>query len=212
MEPREVMPQLIKVNSPSNVYLDHHSCGERLGTLYPIASSVRHYKGLGKKSIAIAFLFSLINPTHALPTDKEQVMHVTADSADLSQLHHIGTYTGNVIFTQGTTNLHANKATTEGNLKNELSLAIANGTHGKQAHYWTETGPDKPPFHAYADTIKYYPLKHTIELIGNARIEQGANSLSAAKITYDTQEQHVVSQSDGTTRTVIILYPEKKST
>lgn len=150
--------------------------------------------------------------SYALASDKEQIMHVTADSADLSQQNHKGTYTGNVVFVQGTTNLHATKAITEGNLKNQLTLAIANGTEGKQAHYWTQTDPNKPVFHAYADMIKYYPLKHTIELIGNARVEQGPNSLSASKIIYDTIAQHVVSQSDGKTRTVIILYPEKKKT
>ncbi|KTD30815.1 lipopolysaccharide export system protein LptA [Legionella moravica] len=149
---------------------------------------------------------------YALPSDKEQTMHVISDSADLSQKNHKGVYTGNVEFMQGSTNLNAAKAITQGDAKNQLVLAIANGEKGKQAHYWTETGPDKPPFHAYADTIKYYPLKHLIELIGNARIEQGTNSLSAAKISYDTLEQHVVSESDGKTRTTIIIYPEKKPT
>ncbi|RUR16893.1 lipopolysaccharide transport periplasmic protein LptA [Legionella sp. km535] len=149
---------------------------------------------------------------YALPSDKEQTMHVISDSADLSQKNHKGVYTGNVEFIQGSTNLNAAKAITQGDAKNQLVLAIANGEKGKQAHYWTETGPDKPPFHAYADTIKYYPLKHLIELIGNARIEQGTNSLSAAKISYDTLEQHVVSESDGKTRTTIIIYPEKKPT
>jgi lipopolysaccharide export system protein LptA len=167
-------------------------------------------------TIKVRFLFLLLffsaGLSHALPTDKEQIMHVTADSADLSQQKHKGTYIGNVVFIQGSTNLQAEKAITEGNIKNQLTLAIANGSEGKQAHYWTETGPNKPPFHAYADTIKYFPLKHTIELIGHARVEQGPNSLSAAKIIYDTLEQHVVSQSDGKTRTVIILYPEKKAT
>lgn len=157
-------------------------------------------------------LMTISTMNYALPTDKEQVMHVVADSADLSQQNHKGVYTGNVEFVQGTTNLHAAKAITEGNEKNQLSLAIASGSNGKQAHYWTETGPNKPPFHAYADTIRYFPLKHLIELVGNARIEQGTNSLSAAKITYDTIEQHVVSQSNGKTRTTIILYPEKKPT
>jgi len=156
-------------------------------------------------------LFLTLGLAHALPSDKEQIMHVTADSADLNQQKHKGTYTGNVVFVQGTTNLHASNAITEGNVQNQLTLAIAKGSNEKQAHYWTETGPNKPPFHAYADTIKYYPLKHIIELIGNAHIEQGPNSLSAAKIIYDTQEQHLVSQSDGKTRTVIILYPEKKA-
>ena len=149
--------------------------------------------------------------SYALPSDKEKVMHVVADSADLSQQSHKGTYSGNVEFVQGTTNLQAAKAITKGNIKNQLTLAIATGEKGKQAHYWTETGPGKPPFHAYADTIKYYPLKHLIELVGNAHVEQGNNSLSAAKISYDTIKQHVLSESKGTTRTTIIIYPEKKS-
>ena len=164
-----------------------------------------------KSSLFLLFMTITI-VGYALPSDKEKVMNVVADSADLSQQNHKGTYTGNVEFVQGTTNLHAANAITQGNNKNQLTLAVANGTKGKQAHYWTETGPNKPPFHAYADTIRYYPLRHLIELIGNAHIEQGTNSLSAAKITYDTIEQHVVSESDGKTRTTIILYPEKKST
>lgn len=164
-----------------------------------------------KASPFLYLFFMLISLTAvALPSDKEKVMHVVADSANLSQQNHKGIYIGNVEFIQGSTNLRAAKAITQGNTKNQLVLAIANGTKEKQAHYWVETAPDKPPFHAYADTIKYYPLKHTIELSGNARIEQGNNSLSAAKIIYDTQEQHVVTQSSGTTRTTIILYPEKK--
>jgi lipopolysaccharide export system protein LptA len=155
------------------------------------------------------FLITVSMAGYALPSDKKKVMHVTADSADLNQQNHKGTYTGNVEFIQGTTNLHASNAITQGNDKNQLTLAIANGTKGKQAHYWTEPGANKPLFHAYADTIRYYPILHLIKLIGNAHIEQGTNSLSAAKITYDTVKQHVVSQSDGKTRTTIILYPEK---
>ncbi|HAT1833920.1 TPA: lipopolysaccharide transport periplasmic protein LptA [Legionella pneumophila] len=148
---------------------------------------------------------------NALPFDKEKMVQVVSDSADLNQKNHQGVYIGNVEFVQGSTNLRAEKAITQGDAKNQLTLAIAEGSKGKQAHYWTTTAPDKPPFHAYADTIKYYPLKHLIELIGNARIEQGPNSLSAAKISYDTQEQHVLSHSDEKTRTTIIIYPEKKS-
>jgi len=163
------------------------------------------------KNYLLIFCLVFTAVGHALPEDKEKVMHVTADSADLSQQNHKGIYTGNVEFIQGTTNLRAANAITQGNQKNQLTLAIANGSKGQQAHYWTETGPNKPPFHAYADTIRYHPLSHLIELIGNAHVEQGKNSLSAAKISYDTIKQHVISQSDGKTRTTIILYPEKKS-
>lgn len=162
------------------------------------------------KSCLILCMLLLCCSCYALPSDKEQVMHVEADSADLSQQTHKGTYTGHVEFTQGTTNLHAASAITLGNLKNQLNLAIANGDKKQQAHYSTITDPKKPPLHAYADIIRYYPFRHLIELIGNARVVQGKNSFSAAKISYDTLQQHVISQSDGKKRTTIIFYPEKK--
>lgn len=55
--------------------------------------------------------------SYALSEDKEKVMHVMADSADLSQQQHKGIYTGNVELIQGTTNLRATKAITLGNEK-----------------------------------------------------------------------------------------------
>ncbi len=158
------------------------------------------------------FFIALTFSAHALSTDKEKTMHVMADSADLNQKNHQGIYVGNVELIQGTTNLQATKAITQGNDKNQLILAIADGSKEKQAHYWTITDPQKPPFHAYADTIRYYPLRHVIELIGHAHIEQGKDSFSAAKISYDTINQHVLSQGDGKKRIVIIYHPEKKST
>jgi lipopolysaccharide export system protein LptA len=163
------------------------------------------------KPILYVILITFTGLLYALATDKEKVMHVMADSADLNQQAHKGIYIGNVELIQGTSNLHAAKATTLGNDKNQLVLAIANGTQEKQAHYWTITDPKKPPFHAYADTIKYYPLRHVIELIGNAHVEQGNDSFSAAKISYDTIKQHVLSQGNETQRITIIYHPEKKS-
>lgn len=161
---------------------------------------------------SLLFLFTLFfNIAHALSQDQEKVMHVMADSADLNQMEHKGVYKGNVELIQGTSNLQAAKAVTLGNKKNQLILAIANGTKEKQAHYWTITDPKKPPFHAYADTIRYYPMRHLIELIGNAHVEQGRNSFSAAKISYDTIQKHVLSQGAGSKRILIIYHPEKKT-
>lgn len=225
MEPKEVMCRQIKANRNVMLHAKVHVnefkrkdllkvtpylIKKRLGLIKEIIR-IGDAVPVFKKSFFLVLLFFITSLTYALPTDKKQVIQMTADSADLSQLHHKGVYTGNVIFVQGTTNLHATKAVTKGNQKNELTLAIAYGSKDKQAHYWTESGVNKPPFHAYADTIKYYPLKHLIELIGNAHVEQGPNSLSAAKIIYDIQQQHLVSQSDIKTQTVIILYPEKKA-
>ncbi len=146
----------------------------------------------------------------ALPQDREQVMKLRADSADLNQETHRGLYVGDVQLDQGSTHVEAAEAVTEGDANNKLIRAIAKGSPKAQAHYWVLTATDKPPLHAYADKIIYYPERHLIELIGNARIEQGDNSFSAPKISYDTERQHVVTKRDGNMRTTIIFHPEKR--
>ena len=142
-------------------------------------------------------LLLLANICFALTEDKTKIVSLKANSADLNQQTHHGVYIGEVEFDQGTTHLRADTATTEGNDKNQLV----------KAHYWTLTSPDKPPMHAFADTICYYANKHLILLIGNARIEQGVNSFAAARIRYDTLHHHVITNRVGNKRTIIVIHP-----
>jgi lipopolysaccharide export system protein LptA len=160
--------------------------------------------------VALA-LFSLVNNLcWALPEDRQKNLELSADSADLNQQIHRGEYSGNVQLDQGSTHLRAAHALTEGDKQNKLVMAEANGNGKEPAHFWTLTAVDKPPLHAYADTIRYFPDRHLVELIGNARVIQGDNSFNAPKISYDTLKQHVVSTSDGKNRTTIIIHPVKK--
>jgi lipopolysaccharide export system protein LptA len=159
----------------------------------------------------IAFLTCIpVGLLFALTSDNKEIIHVKADTANISQLEHKGDYKGHVELTQGTTHLVADNAETLGNDKNQLIQAIARGAGKKQAHFSTKTAEDKPILHAFADTITYYPLKHLIVLEGNAQVRQGKNTFSAAKIKYDTLKRHVLSESKGSKRTTIIIYPEKK--
>jgi lipopolysaccharide export system protein LptA len=155
--------------------------------------------------ILAILLAAFLTNGYALDTDKNEAIHVDADNALFTQQTHKGIYTGNVTLVQGTTNLTAHKAMTLGNEKNNLILAEAYGNGKEQAHYWTKTAVDKPVFHAYADTIRYYPEKHYIELIGHAKVMQGDNVLTAPMVRYDTLTQEMVSQ-----KTSILIHPEKK--
>lgn len=156
-------------------------------------------------------LFFMVNLCFALPEDRMQIMALHANSAELDQQLHRGTYLGDVEIHQGTTHIKADKAMTQGNLQNQLITAIIQGSKHAQAHYWVTPEINKPPVHAYADTIYYFPERHLIELIGHARVEQGNNSFSAHKIAYDIVHQHVLSNSDTHQRTTIIIHPEKRS-
>lgn len=170
------------------------------------------YRNMAKHALnnmLIFILFIFISPNcFALPEDQQQVMQLRANTADLNQETHLGTYIGQVELDQGSTHLRAAEAITQGNAKNQLIKAVAKGNKAIQAHYWVLTAIDKPPLHAYADSIYYYPERHLIELIGTARLEQGANLFSAPKISYDILHQHVITQREGSMRTTIIFQPE----
>lgn len=158
--------------------------------------------------------FIVLLATHqsvALPSDKNQPIQVHAGTADMNQQTHKGIYKNQVDLIQGTTRIEAYEAITVGDDKNQLELAIIKGAKDKQAHYQTMTQNDKPVLHAYANTMKYYPKRHVIELIGNACIQQGSNQFKAAKITLNIQTHHIVSQSDTTQQTTITFYPEKRT-
>lgn len=157
-----------------------------------------------------AILLLLLISTHcfALPDDKTKTLQLRADTADINQTTRQGIYHNNVELDQGSTHLRAAHAMTVVNLQNQLIRATAEGDSAAQAHFWTLTDEKKPPLHAYANIIRYFPEKHRIQLEGKARVEQGIDSFSAPIIHYDTLHQHVISQSNHNDQTVIIIHPE----
>jgi lipopolysaccharide export system protein LptA len=158
--------------------------------------------------ICILFLFSQY--CFALSTDKQQIIKLSANSADINQESHKGIYTTDVSLDQGSTHLRANRAITHTDSGNKLIKAIIFGNHQFQAHFWTLIDEKKQALHAYADSIYYFPEKHLIQLNGNARVEQGSDSFSAPQIDFDTLNQHVVSRSNHRKQTVIIIHPENQ--
>ncbi len=164
---------------------------------------------MDKLIVTLFIVFMLINhPGFTLPEDKTKMLQLRANTADINQETHSGIYTENVELDQGSTHLRAAKAITKVDQNNKLIKAIAEGNKAAQAHFWTLTHQQKPPLHAYANTIRYFPNKHLIQLIGNARVEQGKDFFSAPEINYDTLNQHITSQSNSREQTLIIIHPE----
>ncbi|WP_367607143.1 lipopolysaccharide transport periplasmic protein LptA [Legionella sp. W05-934-2] len=147
--------------------------------------------------------------SYALPDDKYKPIQLSADSADLNQSTHKGEYNGHVDFRQGTSHITANRAITIVDEHNKLKEAIAYGTNETRAHFSTNTDTKKPRLHAKADIIRYFPLKHLIELEGHAVVTQGHDRFEAHIIRYDTLNQHVVSNSNGERRTLIVINSDK---
>lgn len=152
------------------------------------------------------------NSAYALESDSQEPLELKASSADINQSEHKGTYTNGIEFDQGTTHIRADRAITQTDANNKLTVAIIYGDKNNQAHYWSQMEKDKPNLHAYADTIKYYPDKKIIKLIGNAKIKQGENLFTAPKISYDIEKRHIISNkmANNSQKTVIIFHPPRK--
>ena len=164
--------------------------------------------------VATALAFICLNPSQAKANilQNNQPLEVRADRADINQSKHIGVYSGAVEFDQGDTHIRADHAVTKTDKNNKLTEATIYGNSKNQAHYWSQPSADKPILHAYADTITYLPNSDNIELIGNAKVQQGNNSFSAPHIIYNIKKQHVVSSksTNDKRRTKIIFYPQRK--
>jgi len=169
---------------------------------------------MGKRiciSLLCLNIITLACNAFALTTDRSKLVYFSSVHASIDEKTGEGHYTGGVSIDQGSTHLRATDAITMMNEKYEFTRAIAHGGKKKQAHFWTCTSPDKPPLHAYADTLSYYPLENKLELLGNARIIQGENSLQAPVINYDTQAERLMTtaSADKAQGTLILIDPKK---
>lgn len=147
----------------------------------------------------------------ALTSDRSKLVYFSSGHASFDEKTGEGKYTAGVSIDQGTTHLRATHAKTMMNAKHEFMHAIASGDSKKQAHFWICTSTDKPPLHAYADTLSYYPLENRLELVGHARIIQGDNTIQAPTINYDTKAERLITtaSSDKKQGTLILIRPEK---
>lgn len=149
----------------------------------------------------------------ALTSDRNQRVYFSSGHASLDEKTGEGHYSEGVSIDQGTTHLRATDAKTIINSDHQLTRALAKGGDKEQAHLWTCTSMDKPPLHAYADTLSYYPLENRLELVGNARITQGDNTLQAPIINYDTQAERLITtaSADKEQGTLILINPKNNN-
>jgi len=143
----------------------------------------------------------------ALESDKKEPLHIEADTVSIDNKAGTSRYEGHVNIWQGSSRLTSDTALVYMDKDSSLKKAAAKGNLRAQAHYKTLTDPQKPELNAYADIIEFYPKKHLIYLIGNAKVIQGKDSYKAPEIEYNTEKQRVFSKKSTHGRTVIVIHP-----
>lgn len=141
------------------------------------------------KSCLVALLFTLsplaIVSLQALPSDRDQPIHIQSDSAERNEKQGITTYRGDVQMDQGTLRIKADKVVIH-SLDNQVSMIVATG---KPARYNQTPEIDKPAVKASGDTIKYLVTEEKLQLIKNASLEQNdGTTMTGERINYDMKD------------------------
>lgn len=148
---------------------------------------------------------------HALPEDWQQEIVILSDQAKIDRASGTVIYTGNVVLTQGTLRIEADRLTAYRAADNQLEKAIA---EGKLARYQQQIQPNDPLTYAQAQRIEFYSQQQRAILIGQARVMREDNLLSGEHITYDLNTEVVTAGSNGQaqpSRIRAVIQPKTKN-
>lgn len=124
----------------------------------------------------------------ALPTDRDQPIHIQSDDAQIDDKQGIATYKGNVIITQGTMKITGNTVTVTRTPQGDIDVFTS---VGNLAYYEQKPAIDKPIVQAWGVTIQYFAAQNRIILIDKAKVVNDGNTSVGEKIVYDTVKQVV---------------------
>ena len=114
--------------------------------------------------------------------DREKPINWIADAADVNYQTKVGTLTGNVVITQGTLTIHADKITFRQNPDNSMSAtAFGNPVTFRQKR----DGLDEY-FEGFAQRAEYDGTKQFLELFDRALLRRNQDEIRSNYISYNT--------------------------
>ena len=141
----------------------------------------------------------LASPAYAENADRDKPVNLEADSVTLDDIRQVSVYQGNVILSQGTLMLRADRVQVT---QNEAGLDKVVATGRPVAFRQKLDGRDET-IEGFADRIEYNGASSQLELIGQARLRRGSDELRGARISYNsnTEQYQVVGKIDASAPT-----------
>lgn len=132
-------------------------------------------------SLAVAFL-AAAPLAHAEKADRNKPINYSAESGDVNIQTKVGTLTGNVVITQGTLTIHADKVVFRQNTDNTLSAtAFGNPVSFRQKRDGVEEY-----YEGFAQRGEYDGSKDLLQLYDRALLRRGGDEIRSNYISYDT--------------------------
>lgn len=158
-------------------------------------------------NLAIAgVLLAASLPALALTGDTDQPIHIESDQQSLDMQGNVVTFTGNVVMTQGSIKINADKVvvTRPGG---EQGKEVIDG-YGKPATFYQMQDNGKP-VKGHSAHMRYELQNDFVVLTGDAYLEQVDSNIKGDKITYLVKEQKMQAFSDKGKRVTTVLVPSQ---
>lgn len=156
-------------------------------------------------SRAVAFsLTFLVLSAHALPTDRDQPVSVSADSASFNEKTGVAQYTGNILIQQGSLKIRADALVITTDAKGAVISAVATGN---PASFEQQPAPGKGVAHAEAQEVNYQAIDGIVSFKGEARLAQDGSSFRGAQISYNLDRGEIEARSDTKSRVELVFPP-----
>lgn len=137
--------------------------------------------------ILLAALLATIPTAMALDTDRQQPLKIVADTALLDDKAGTATYTGNVVLTQGTLKINAEKL----HIRTDQGKVDKVSAEGDPANFSQVPAADQAAVVATARSIEYRVREQTLILKRTASIVQKENVFKGEEIVYEIQSQRL---------------------
>lgn len=159
----------------------------------------------GLWALAVILLCSLAGPAHALASDKDKPVELSADSVDIDEGKGISVYNGNVDLRQGSMQLLADQVTVKHQGRNPDHITAV----GKPVRFKQDTG--KGTIKARARQADYEVDSEVLILTGKAFLTRAGNTMKSDRIVYDRVRHKVKggTAAKGKERVHMTLQPGK---
>lgn len=155
-----------------------------------------------KNSLIVTALLSMSLSAYALKDDTDQPIDITSGSQSLDMENNIVVLTDNVLITQGSIKITADKVTiTRQEGKKEKIEASGSPVTFQQ------TLDNGKPVNGRANGVNYDLNQEFLTLTGNAELKQLDSFIKAERITYDVKKQQLKATSGGKNRVKTVLIP-----
>lgn len=158
--------------------------------------------------LAAAALLAVSTQAPALPDDRQQPIKVQAQKLEANRGKNLSVYSGNVVITQGSLQIRADRVEVHGNAAGEISHVVAVGT---PAHFQQQVEQSTAPVKARAKRIEFTVSSDELHLTGDAHVDRDGNTLTAERIDYDLNSEQMQAQGQsGDGRVEMIWKPEQQ--